>query len=168
MVRLSLRFGEGMRVTLDLDTPITPGCPFEYQEWTPESKRCRRCGEVLTGKSLKWCGRKQRAGRRSCYEIWAVNHEWNYARWEALRLARGPGASTGYVLVGGKPPKCVRCGTDKARMEVNHIGPRNGQGYGKGCWNHQTNLEVLCHDCHVKVTVDQRKARAHNGQGVLV
>jgi hypothetical protein len=37
-------------------------------------------------------------------------------------------------------------------LEVNHIDPRVGQGYNSGCWNHQDNLETLCHKCHVKTT----------------
>jgi len=43
--------------------------------------------------------------------------------------------------------------------EVNHIDPRVGEGYGFGCWNHQDNLETLCHSCHVKVTKLQRHDR---------
>jgi hypothetical protein len=42
---------------------------------------------------------------------------------------------------------------------VNHIEPRVGKGYGWGCWNHQDNLETLCHDCHVVVTKSQAEAR---------
>lgn len=41
-------------------------------------------------------------------------------------------------------------------MEVNHIAPRNGGGYGTGCHNHLSNLETLCHLCHVQVTKNQR------------
>jgi hypothetical protein len=41
-------------------------------------------------------------------------------------------------------------------LEVDHIDPRVGRGYGTGCWNHQDNLRVLCHTCHVKVTRRQR------------
>ena len=43
--------------------------------------------------------------------------------------------------------------------EVNHVDPRVGSGYGFGCWNHQDNLETLCHRCHVRVTTQQRKDR---------
>jgi 5-methylcytosine-specific restriction endonuclease McrA len=45
------------------------------------------------------------------------------------------------------------------QLEVNHIVPRNGGGYGKGCHHHLSNLETLCHPCHVAVTNEQRKAR---------
>lgn len=43
--------------------------------------------------------------------------------------------------------------------EVNHIEPRNGKGYLSGCWNHLSNLETLCHGCHVEVTNQQRVER---------
>lgn len=43
--------------------------------------------------------------------------------------------------------------------EVNHRDPRVGEGYGFGCWNHQENLETLCHRCHSKVTKMQRHER---------
>lgn len=42
------------------------------------------------------------------------------------------------------------------RLEVNHIVPRRGRGYGTGCWNHASNLETLCHNCHLTVTAEQR------------
>lgn len=45
------------------------------------------------------------------------------------------------------------------RAEVNHVEPRVGAGYDKGCWNHQTNLQVLCHACHVKETTRQLRER---------
>lgn len=45
------------------------------------------------------------------------------------------------------------------RAEVNHVEPRAGNGYGKGCWNHQTNLQVLCHRCHVAETMRQHWER---------
>jgi hypothetical protein len=44
-------------------------------------------------------------------------------------------------------------------LEVNHITPRAGEGYGMGCHHHQSNLETLCHECHVKVTRRQRVQR---------
>ena len=60
--------------------------------------------------------------------------------------------------------RCKMCLQLTRDPEVNHITPRNGKGYGNGCWNHQDNLEVLCHDCHVKVTMWQGRARKNNGQ----
>jgi 5-methylcytosine-specific restriction endonuclease McrA len=45
-------------------------------------------------------------------------------------------------------------------MEVNHISPLNGSGYGMGCKHHQDNLETLCMACHSAVTAAQAAARA--------
>lgn len=45
------------------------------------------------------------------------------------------------------------------QLEVNHVEPRAGAGYGAGCWNHQTNLQVLCHPCHVAETTRQVNER---------
>lgn len=42
-------------------------------------------------------------------------------------------------------------------LEVNHREPRNGDGYGVGCWHHLDNLETLCHGCHVEETTRQRR-----------
>lgn len=47
----------------------------------------------------------------------------------------------------------------KPWLEVNHIEPRCGRGYGWGCHNHLSNLETLCHGCHVLVTREQKRAR---------
>lgn len=46
--------------------------------------------------------------------------------------------------------------------EVDHIVPRVGRGYGLGCHNHQSNLRTLCHQCHVEVTAQQRRARGRS------
>lgn len=55
--------------------------------------------------------------------------------------------------------RCVRCGSGIG-IEVNHIEPRNGQGYGNGCHHHQDNLETLCKVHHREVTNEQRLVRA--------
>lgn len=60
--------------------------------------------------------------------------------------------------------KCVTCGSDD-RLEVNHIEPRLGKGYGVGCHNHSDNLETLCKPCHSRVT---RKQRGEYRWGKLV
>lgn len=68
-----------------------------------------------------------------------VNHVWRFAREAALRAQ----------------PACVTCGSMEA-LEVNHIVPLAGRSRRESCAHHQSNLEVLCHDCHVDVTNEQR------------
>lgn len=115
--------------------------------------RCARCGAPLTGRRTRWCSRE-------C-ELWyEENHYWNSARAACLRRDLH---------------RCVRCGWrelpgqlvlfDARRkvgnaLEVNHIVPRNGQGYDKGCHHHLSNLETLCHEHHLKATRRQRVARS--------
>ena len=54
--------------------------------------------------------------------------------------------------------KCVTCGSVDD-LEVNHIIPLLGRGYGPGCAHHLDNLETLCKPCH-----DSEKQRSEQGQ----
>lgn len=139
--------------------------PCQYADWHEGCGLCLRCGKELTGRKRVWCSNRDSDGPASCEAVWVDNHVWGFASRRALVLA---GLRLSFRE--GAPPKCHACGVadSQVRYEVNHIGPRNGQGYGKGCWNHQDNLEVLCHDCHVAVTRAQRLARKNGGQAVLV
>lgn len=47
----------------------------------------------------------------------------------------------------------------EGRIEVNHIAPLVGAGYGPSCSHHQANLELLCATCHREVTALQRAQR---------
>lgn len=97
---------------------------------------CGRCGTRLIGRRTRWCS-------KACHLAHVANHRWTQARSAAKRRDR---------------LRCVQC-SSTVRLEVNHIVPRVGAGYGWGCWNHLSNLETLCHDCHVPVTRAQREAR---------
>ena len=70
-------------------------------------------------------------------------HDWNTARARAMWRANWT---------------CQRCPSPAA--EVNHRVPLVGRGYQAGCCNHSSNLEPLCHTCHVAETNKQRKERA--------
>lgn len=98
--------------------------------------RCDLCGTVLGPKRRRWCS-------KGCQWEFTLNHRWTQARREARRRDRN---------------RCTSC-SSSTRLEVNHIVPRNGAGYGWGCHHHQTNLQTLCHSCHVKVTNAQAAAR---------
>ena len=108
---------------------------------------CDRCGTALTGRRKRWCC-------DACMNEWRSQHDWTLARDRAKKRDGN---------------RCVKCGAEKAydwrepektvRLEVNHIVPRVGRGYGFGCHNHLDNLETLCHPCHVEVTKQQAAER---------
>lgn len=127
-----------------MDIPIAPsaaaqlrlGCPLS--PWTGRESACQWCDTDLPpGRRTVFCS-------RACVLAYERNHRWNKARSAAKRRARY---------------RCQRCGAGKdADLEVNHIIPVDGAGYGDGCAHHQNNLETLCHDCHVLTTATQRAA----------
>lgn len=110
--------------------------------------RCDLCGRELKGKQRVWCGKR-------CANAYRAQHHWTLARAAAKRR-------DGY--------RCRHCGTGRenptANLEVNHVVPRLGQGYGWGCWHHLDNLESLCRACHRKVTNAQRAQRLARVQTV--
>ena len=104
--------------------------------------QCWRCGADLPKYKHKWCSEE-------CALLYARNHSWGFARFEALRRDNWT---------------CQHCGWTEGPshdqgLEVNHIEARNGMGYGVGCHHHQANLETLCHDCHLVMTKEQRRVR---------
>jgi 5-methylcytosine-specific restriction endonuclease McrA len=86
--------------------------------------------------------------------VFERDHFWGTASSWALAAQRVYGID-GHHLIG---VVCRRCGEIAARPEVNHIEPVNGGPRHFTCRNHQDNLEVLCHECHVVVTSEQRAA----------
>lgn len=100
------------------------------------------------------------------------NHYWNVARHAAIDRDEGACVRCGWRLgewydhllhngqfVLWSRGNLLREGEGNW-LEVNHIIPREGRGYGTGCWHHLEGLESLCHRCHVKVTNRQRVARS--------
>jgi len=73
------------------------------------------------------------------------NHRWTQARAAAKK----------------RDKRCVTCGSE-IQLEVNHVVPIVGAGYGWSCRNHQDNLQVLCHLDHVIVTNQQAAMRRLN------
>lgn len=100
--------------------------------------RCDWCGKHLTGKQRRWCSRQ-------CGRSYRKNHRWTDAREEARKQAA-------WYL-------CNRCGYlyQQHDINVNHIEPVKGKHSQFGCWHHQTNLEVVCVDCHAMITTEQRQ-----------
>jgi 5-methylcytosine-specific restriction endonuclease McrA len=135
---------------------------------------CAGCGKPLKGRQRRWCG-------KLCEGEFTRQHDWGTAREVAkrrdgnrcVRCGRGP------ADLDAELEKAIRAATggrdvsDHERLafkravwakqlrldlslEVNHIEPRRGAGYGFGCWNHQDNLITLCHKCHLQSTAQQR------------
>jgi len=121
-----------------MDLRICQGVDWQPRADLQRDGTCGACGRALT--TTRWFCRAP-AG---CRHTWLENHHWGYARPAARKRANG---------------QCVRCGS-AANVEVNHIVPRDGQGYARGCHHHQDNLEALCHPCHVETTRRQRVERA--------
>lgn len=94
---------------------------------------CHWCGGWLNARQTRWCS-------PLCISKYRRHHVWKYARPAAMN----------------RDKVCVHCGTDE-ELEVNHIVPLAGRPRTESCIHHQTNLEVLCHTCHVQVTHAQRK-----------
>lgn len=113
-------------------------CPV-FRPHDGEGGLCVGCGTKLTGRRTRWCS-------RDCERTWQENHDWGMARAAAKRR---------------DGQRCVHAGCEvRHGLEVNHIAPRNGGGYGWGCWNHLDNLETLCHQHHLEVTRQQAEDRA--------
>ena len=121
-------------------------CPLAPRDHGPRT--CDGCGVGLTGYARRWCS-------EACSDRWWGNHAWGFARPFAIKRAGGYHEAT-----------CDQCGKRVGwSAEVNHVEPRNGAGYGAGCHHHQTNLQVLCHGCHVAETTRQTRERLGIPQG---
>ena len=117
-------------------------------KWTGTEGCCQWCdAPIASPRRRTWCSDK-------CGRAWQREHIWRFARSAAKRRAKY---------------RCTKAGCGAARRdcEVNHITPRNGNGYGPGCHHHlnpdsngQGGLEVLCRAHHAEITKAQATARA--------
>lgn len=120
----------------------------------PFETGCRQCGKDIPARRANCSA--------SCADVFEHNHFWNTARAEAIRRASPFGPAPECVRqpwIGW--PVCSRCRQGTLSPEVNHRVPlnrRRGRTYHFGCFNHQENLEVVCHDCHVQIGIEQRAA----------
>jgi hypothetical protein len=87
------------------------------------------------------------------------NHVWAAARRAARRRARWACERCGLKPSEIRKDPLARSAFSRheLRLEVNHIQPLIGAYRGVTCLNHQPNLEVLCHRCHVAATGEQRR-----------
>jgi 5-methylcytosine-specific restriction endonuclease McrA len=149
---------------MELRPALMPGCVL--LPYDTAAGHCRACGENLPNANRTWCS-------VDCRLMYERNHYWRAARHAAaardgftcLKCGWGEGEfyEHGQMVFWSRPMLTGR-GPDNW-IEVNHIVPRAGEGYGTGCGHHQSNLETLCHRCHVKVTRMQRVARARRKAG---
>ena len=135
---------------------------------------CDACPTKLPPRRRRWCSDKC-AGL--FYRIFSTNHDWGSASdaakkrdgYKCVRCGATETPPQGEVeRLGSRPTERVEYHAwlkskdalwRRFQLEVNHVVPRNGAGYGRGCHHHLSNLETLCHPCHVKVTNEQRAAR---------
>lgn len=121
-------------------------CPLS--QWSGVTGHCQWCDALICEpRRRSWCSTR-------CANSWAKNHVWRYARAAAKRRAKYHCES----------PDCQ---SERLDCEVNHIQPRNGEGYDPGCHHHLDpsadgggGLEVLCHAHHAVVTTEQARGRA--------
>jgi hypothetical protein len=94
------------------------------------------------------------------------NHVWLAARRAARRRARWACERCGFKPSEVRKDREARRAFSRfeLRLEVNHILPLAGSYRSVTCLNHQTNLEVLCHRCHLLVTKDQRVSSIEGGE----
>ena len=111
------------------------------------------CRNPLPRRKRKYCSRR-------CANFFFMNHFWSSAaRWAikfadwTCELCHSVDADNASFYV---RDELVCSGL---ALEVNHIKPLNGSERNTTCANHQLNLQVLCHKCHVEVTNQQNRER---------
>lgn len=114
----------------------------------PQEGRCwvRSCGTLLPKRRRRWCSNE-------CSKVYPNNHVWGYARVAAFNRDGSRCCVCGFASRHTGPDPHMRWNN---WLEVNHIIPRDGARYGSGCHHHLSDLETLCHLCHVEVTKQQR------------
>lgn len=125
----------------------------------PHKTGCRQCGCLLKSASRAYCS-------AACRIVFEINHFWHSARLHCI-LRANPDYDAAKLQARQyprdwfyRPKPCAKCKqmTAGGALEVNHIVPLNGNRPHFGCCHHQSNLEPLCHDCHVEETNRQRRA----------
>jgi 5-methylcytosine-specific restriction endonuclease McrA len=158
--------------------PVSPDCTIAKPSKPEFGRLCWEptCRAHLPPRAQKWC-----LEHRGGMFVWQANHMWSEARDLAIRAAcqrkhttpswepdEAPRHRPWLTGSRGKgfpelacQPVCAMCGEVTEAPEVDHIVPMNGDvRHVADCRNHQTNLRVLCHDCHKARTAQQRRAQA--------
>ncbi|MGZ9160085.1 MAG: hypothetical protein ACXW4T_02875 [Candidatus Limnocylindrales bacterium] len=121
--------------------------------------RVERCRLPLPPRRTAYCS--ERHARE-----FARNHVWPDARRAARRRAGWACEQCGFKssAIRRDPVERRRYARHELRLEVNHKVPLLGAYRMVSCGNHQANLEVLCHACHVIATASQRSVRLVGGR----
>lgn len=101
--------------------------------------------------------RAELEGRRTAYccdahaRKFEREHVWIHARRAARRRAKWACERCGFkpAELRKDPERRAIYSRYQLRLEVNHIQPLGGRYRAVTCLNHQSNLEVLCHACHL-------------------
>jgi 5-methylcytosine-specific restriction endonuclease McrA len=125
--------------------------------------RCRlaTCRSALPAKRTAYCS-------DSHAREFVSNHVWGAARRVARRRAKWTCQRCGFkpATIRKDPEASKAYSRLDLRLEVNHILPLRGSYRGVTCSNHLTNLEVLCHRCHLVETAAQRQLIASQGAAI--
>jgi hypothetical protein len=117
--------------------------------------RLASCRTTLPPRRTAYCSDKHA-------REFARDHVWSDARNAAKRRSKWACERCGFKpsVVRKDPEARASYSRHELRLEVNHIQPLVGTYRGVTCLNHQSNLEVLCHRCHVAITNEQRRILA--------
>jgi hypothetical protein len=147
-------------------------CPLS--RWRGDESRCRWCDAPVREAGSMWCS-------THCEDDYRRNHWWDLARLTALArdgercvwCGRGPATITeGKLVLRALVPfgsvDTPRLWQSEAwqrfevdcTVEVQHIQPRHGMGYGAGCHHHLDGLMTLCHRHHVEITAHAAAPRS--------
>jgi hypothetical protein len=109
--------------------------------------RLASCRQPLAGRRTAYCSDKHALEFQR-------DHVWSDARRAARRRAKWACERCGFKPSEVKKDELRRAlyRRHELRLEVNHIQPLGGRYRGVSCLNHQSNLEVLCHSCHLLAT----------------
>jgi hypothetical protein len=162
------------------------GCSLA--RWSGAGDRCRWCdghfglAGPLPG-AANHVGREDPGGWCSvgCADAHHRNHWWDLARLTALarddarciECGRGPASvSEGKfllrALISMSAVEAARLWSSGAwqrfaldcQVEVHHVVPRAGAGYGSGCHHHVDGLVTLCHRHHAEITAASGRVAA--------
>jgi 5-methylcytosine-specific restriction endonuclease McrA len=121
----------------------------ELSSWDGANNNCRFCNSILAPEQKRWCS-------GTCLQTWRLHHRYFLARQLAVKRSRRK-CNCIRNKDESRHSSCARCGSCEAVvrlrggiMTCDHIIPRRGDKSRFSCKHHQSNLQILCSDCHVE------------------